>query len=145
MTHAGAQLRVIAARILNQRTMERVIDPLLADLQLEHTEAIQQKRIWRGRWVLVAGYVVSLKTIALCGANTAFESLRGWTADDRVATNRTLRFSAAAMAVTTVVLELPALYSWPFSWRQTHNPRLLVYLVPQALVLAVPWESHSAF
>jgi hypothetical protein len=44
------RLRALAARLLDLRTMERVIDPLLE----------------RRRWTLIAGHVVFLKTVALC-------------------------------------------------------------------------------
>ena len=36
----GVRLRVIASRLCGAQTMERVIDPLIADLQLEHAEAV---------------------------------------------------------------------------------------------------------
>src|SRR6185503_15406414 len=98
-------------------------DPLVADLQIEYAESIRRGRVWRSRWALLSGHVAFLKTIALCGLEGAICSLGGGTVDDRLAMGRTLRCSAAAMAVTTVVLEL--LSSWP---RETHHPMLFVYV-----------------
>ena len=129
MIRPGHRLRATAERIFDQRTMARVVDPLVTDLQVEHAEAIRQGRVWRSRWILVAGHVVFLKTIALCGAGEAIRSLGGWTVDDRSAMSRTLGFSVAATAAAAVVLEMPFLYRWP----DAHDPRLLVYLIPQAL------------
>ena len=133
MTRPGDRLRTMTARFFAARTMERIIDPLVADLQLEHAESIRRGRVWRSRWVLLSGYVVFLKTIALCGAEGAIGSLGGGTVDDRLAMGRIIRFTVAAIVVTTILIEL--LTSWPI---ETPHPILLVYLAPSALVLAVP-------
>ena len=45
----------MAARIFDHKTMERVVDPLLADLQKEHAEAIRRGRVWKSRWIRLAG------------------------------------------------------------------------------------------
>jgi len=134
MSRPGDRLRATAARMFDQRTMAQVVDPLIADLQVEYAEAIRDGRVWRGRCILAAGLVGFFKTIALCAADEAIRSPGGWTVDDHSAMSRTLGFSVAAIAVMTVALEIPFLYSWPGA----HDLRLLVYLVPQALVLAVP-------
>ena len=46
------RLRALSARILDRRTMERVIDPLLADLHMEYEEANQRGCVWKRRWTL---------------------------------------------------------------------------------------------
>ena len=61
MSLAGDRLRALAVRILDQRTMERVVDPLLADLELEYTEAIRHGRLWMSRWILILGHFAFLK------------------------------------------------------------------------------------
>ena len=96
----------MAARIFDQKTMERVVDPMLADLQREYAEAIRRGRVWRSRWILLTGHVVFLKTIAVCGGKTA---LRQWTIDDRSAMSRTLAVSLAATAAGTILLTVPPL------------------------------------
>ncbi len=126
----------MAARIFDHKTMERVVDPLLADLQKEHAEAIRRGRVWKSRWIRLAGYVVFLKTIAVCGAEAA---RRDWTVDDRSAMSRTLAVSLAATAAGTILLTVPLLVrAFGSVFRTPADPRLLVYLLPQALVLAVP-------
>ena len=55
MTRPGWRLRGMAARIFDHKTMERVVDPLLADLQKEHAEAIRRGRVWKSRWIRLAG------------------------------------------------------------------------------------------
>jgi hypothetical protein len=129
------RLRALAARMLELRTMERVIDPLLADLQMECADANRSGRVWRSRWTLIAGHVVFLKTVAFCEAENVMTLFRGWTADDIAALKRTLGVSVAAITVTTVVLEMPPLLNSPFV---LSNPKTILYLIPQALVLAVP-------
>ena len=135
MTQPGWTLRRMAARIVDHKTMERVVDPMLADLQGEYAEAVRRGRVWRSRWILLTGHVVFLKTIAVCGAET---TLRGWTVDDRSAMSRTLGFSMAATAAATVVFAaLPRPLAGSSFWPRA-DPTLLVYLLPQALVLGVP-------
>ena len=51
MTLPGVRLRAIASCLCYAQTMERVIDPLIADLQLEHAEANHEGHVWKGRWI----------------------------------------------------------------------------------------------
>jgi hypothetical protein len=44
MTRSGDRLRTIAARVCSAATMERLIDPLIADLQTEYAEALRHGR-----------------------------------------------------------------------------------------------------
>ena len=109
-----ARLRALAARILDLRTMERVIDPLLADLQMEYADANRRGCVWKRRWTLIAGHVVFLKTVALCEAEDVMTLFSDWPADDIAALKRTLNVSIVAIALTTVVLEIPPLLNFAF-------------------------------
>lgn len=129
------RLRALAARILDPWTMEHVIDPLLADLETECAEANRRGRVWISRWTLIAGHAVFLKTLALCEAHGVITLFSVWSADDMAALKRTLGASTAAIALTTVVLEVPPLLNSPFV---ISDPKTIFYLIPQALVLAVP-------
>ncbi len=104
------RLRALAARILDLRTMERVIDPLLAGLHMEYEEANRRGQSWRSWWTLIAGHIVFFKTVALCEAEDVM-TLFGWPANDIAALKRTLGVSVAAIAATTLVLEVPPLLS----------------------------------
>jgi len=120
--------RAIAARLCSARTMERLIDPALTDIQIEYRNAIAQGRVWRSRWIRMAGYVAFVKAIALYGYE---RTLRGWSADDSRAFARTLGLSTAAFLVTALLLiSPPAVRGVPTN--------LLRYLIPQALPLAMP-------
>jgi lipopolysaccharide export LptBFGC system permease protein LptF len=115
--------------------MERVVDPLLGDLELEYTDAIHHGRLWMSRWILILGHFAFLKTIVMCQAGVRPRVAQGWTLEDREALRRALKFSAAAGAVATFALAVP-----PFTNPHVgvFHPRMFVYVVPQAVVLAVP-------
>ena len=44
MTAPGTRLQRLASRICSTKTMTRLIDPVIADLQFEYGEARRQKR-----------------------------------------------------------------------------------------------------
>ena len=140
MTRPGDRLRAMAARVCSAKTMERLIDPLVADLQAEYTEAIRQGRVWTSRRVRMVGYIAFLKVIAFIACEGARRTLHDWTADDRQALARTIGFSISGIVVATLLLLVPPLLTSRL-WTQMEpasQVRLLVYLVPQALPLAVP-------
>jgi hypothetical protein len=63
--------------------MDRLIDPVLADLQAEYRDARAHGRIWKSRWVRVAGYVSLLKAVSTYGCHRFLQLLHDWPADDR--------------------------------------------------------------
>jgi hypothetical protein len=137
MTRPGDRLRAISARVFSAPTMERLIDPVLADLQSEYAEAILRGRPWRSRWVRLAGYVAFLKVIALHGCKRSIRPLRDWTADDDQALGRTIKCAAASMVAVTLLLNLP-LWLRVSSWMHASDVGLLAYSIPQTLLLATP-------
>jgi lipopolysaccharide export LptBFGC system permease protein LptF len=107
--------------------MERLIDPALTDVQIEYRNAIAQGRVWRSRWIRIAGYFAFVKVIALYGYD---RTVRDWSVDDGQTFARTLGLSAAAFVVTTLLLIAPAVRAVPTSF--------VPYLIPQALPIAIP-------
>ena len=61
----------LAARVCSAKTLERLIDPVVADLQTEYVEAIRQGRVWRSRWVRISGCGTFLKVLVFCLWETA--------------------------------------------------------------------------
>ena len=55
--------------------MERLIDPVIADLQCEHGDAIRRGQIWRGRRALVNGYMAFWKVVAIGMGGAATRTL----------------------------------------------------------------------
>jgi lipopolysaccharide export system permease LptF/LptG-like protein len=112
MTRPGDRLRAMAAHVFDADIMEHLIDPVVADLQVEYLDASQAGRLWRRRWVRFAGYI-------------AFA---------RVAVRPTRMF-LAAMFVVAAMLTVP-----PYLQVTAHyTSARFVYLLPQALVIAIPF------
>ncbi len=140
MTRPGDWLLAMTARWCSNTMMARVIQPGLADLQSEYQKAISSGRVWESRWIRIAGYVVFVKVIVLCGWEGTMESLRGWTVDDRRILVDTLEVSIVAITIVTFVLEVPSLRPLLTPRYQMHggDVRLFIYLIPQGLGIAIP-------
>ena len=141
MPRPGDQLRALAARVCSARTMERLIDPCVADLQGEYADAIRLGRVWRSRWIRIAGYVALLKVVVFCGYEAAMR-----TAGRLIAADHTTSWRMIGWTVSVTVIATALLAAWPLlnlPSRETHlsnidRARLMFYLIPQALVVAVP-------
>jgi lipopolysaccharide export LptBFGC system permease protein LptF len=134
MTRPGARLRALAQRICSAAAMDRLIDPAIADLRHECHEADRQGRVWRGRWMLVVGYIAFWKLLVIVGVTCA---LHERTSTDDRSVFRTLIFSVASVIALTV------LFAWPpirtFSRLGSgHMTELVLCLVPQSFAIALP-------
>src|SRR6185295_10425114 len=96
--------RSLAAHICAPATMERLIDPVIADLQIEHSEALARGQVWRSRWIRVAGYTAFWKVAMVAAATASTRAMRAWAAADEYAVGRAIGFSLAAMIVIVVLL-----------------------------------------
>ena len=121
------RLRELAATLCSPRTAERVIDPVLTDIEIEYRTAIAAGQRWRSHWIRLAGTFALAKVVALC----AFDRIaHDWCADDRRTLARAVGISAVAFGVT-VLLQIS-----PFARRT--DAHLLLYVIPQALPFAIP-------
>jgi hypothetical protein len=125
----GRALHWCAARICCSSTLERVVEPAIADLQKEYAEAAGTGSVKRA-WTLVRGYFAILEVIAMgvFGVSDA-------TDDDRQAIARIIAWAFALTTIFIVVLILPPLYSLGGDvggWSAAAT------LVPQAVPLAIP-------
>jgi hypothetical protein len=123
----GRLLHRVAAHICCATTLERVVEPAIADLQKEYASA---DRASRRAWVLVAGYFAVLKVIGVCAL-----SVSGTTHDERRALSRTLAWSVGWISGVCALLMLPPLLNFdltPYDWYAA------LTLVPQAVPLAIP-------
>jgi lipopolysaccharide export LptBFGC system permease protein LptF len=129
----GARVRAIASRWFARTTIERVIDPILADLQSEYGEARARGSSWRARWCVIQGYldlgraVLWLGVRNVCDANGTTDLQRIW------------MVSLAAFAVLTLIWTLPPLLSVP-AWRHdlAFAALLSTMVIPQALPVSLP-------
>jgi lipopolysaccharide export LptBFGC system permease protein LptF len=139
MTHLGNRLRRLAVRVFGVTTMERLIDPVLADLQTESVHAIGHGRVWESRWVRLVGYVALCKVVVIYMGERSMRTISDWNDDDHQAVSRIIGWSVAIMAAAMLVLLLPPLrmvanVAPPTVSRLT----LMAYIVPQTLPIAVP-------
>jgi len=89
MTPPGTRLRALAARLCAASTMERLIDPAIADLQAEY-EASRTGPGWRRRWIWMRGYIAFFTMIVVHGRAAQEKTggltpLRGLSLDVRLA------------------------------------------------------------
>jgi hypothetical protein len=133
MTLPGLWLRAVAARLCDAKAMTHLIDPLVADLQHEHAEAQRDGAIWRSRRIRLAGGLALIKVLFLYRGERAMEILRRTTVNDNVGA-RAVLYATLTMAAATVLLMLPPLLS-----PSPVDPLLVLYMVPQALPLAIPF------
>jgi hypothetical protein len=133
MTPPGMWLRAVAARLCDTKAMNQLIDPIVADLQHEHAEAQRAGAIWRSRRIRLVGGLALIEVLILYRGGRAMESLRSITANDGVGA-RAVLYSTLTMAAATAVLMLPPLLSV-----SPVDPLLMLYMVPQALPLAIPF------
>ncbi len=90
MTPPGTRLRVLAARLCAPITMERLVDPAIADLQAEYEEASRTGPGWRRRWIWMRGHIAFFTMIVVHGraaqeTNGGLTPLRGLSLDVRLA------------------------------------------------------------
>jgi hypothetical protein len=129
----SGRLRLFLARHVDAVTMERLVEPILADIRIETAKADSRGRRWRSRWVRCAGTIALIKALGLHGWLELW-SIGEWPREDRQAVARTLVYSAAVTAAAVPLLILPFLVRFPAS----RTSELAPYLVPQALPVALP-------
>lgn len=122
----GRMLHRVAYCICGTKTLERVVEPAIADLQNEY--AVAATPPLRRAATLLTGYVGILKVIAICAL-----SVSAAIEDERRTLVRTVAWSATMVAVILAIFLAPLLYSRP-----TMGWRLATAFVPQALALAIP-------
>ena len=134
---AGFRLRRLAQRVCCASTLERVIDPLIADLQHEIAAAERDGRAWHARWIRVAGCAAFWRTLALCVAFSTTTNMRRWLTDDDSALGRTVASSAAAIGIATLLMTLLPFEVVHTRFHVERTGLLFLYAIPQAIPLAV--------
>jgi lipopolysaccharide export system permease LptF/LptG-like protein len=134
MKRPGAFIRAVALHLCDEPTIERIIDPLIADLQHEHAHAVSRSHPWRARWIHAAGVIRFLHVLALCAARTPRRRAGPSAARGDTVVPRLIGYSVALIGVITAALVLDPLLR--------HGARIpsgvALYLVPQALALGLP-------
>ena len=108
--------------------IDGLVDPVIADIQREHADAIRGGGRWRARWVQLAGWWGLLKGASLYALTEC-------------ATGRTTLVVAAVTAVATLPLVLaPLMNAVPYIHADGISARgpLAIYLLPQAFAISLP-------
>jgi hypothetical protein len=113
--------------------MERVIDPILADVQAEYGEALRAGRWWRATWVCVSGYLEFWKAVGLYTLQSG-PRLRNAIAADGWSLGRMSAYSLVASVVVTILLSAPPMIGSSSRFGLT----LTLLLMPQAIALSIP-------
>ena len=135
MKRPGASLHAIAARLCSAETMERLVDPTLADLQAEYENAVSCNQKWKSRRILVQGHIALIRVIAVHGGMLAMGFPWYSTGEDRRALIRTACASALFMIAGTVVAMVPFVN---YLGSRPDSAELAFYLIPHALPLSIP-------
>ncbi len=125
----GRMLHRLAARLCSAKTLERVVEPAIADLQKEYAAAEFGSSLRCAR-ILFVGYLAILEVMLMCALQPSAA-----TDDERHALVRTFVWSLALMIAVTGLLMLPPLSVVDRSVRLS---AYLVGLIPQAVPLAIP-------
>ena len=144
MKRPGDRLRVLASRVCQPHAMERLIDPVLADLQCEYAAAQTRGQAWRGRWIRLAGYAAFWRVFGMHTAMRTVPATREWLVADDRAIGRSLGGAIVVATVVTALLMLPPLR---MLIRTANDGRahltdgemgwLFLYLIPAALTIGI--------
>ena len=142
MTRPGLRLRAFAARFCSARTMERLIDPTIADLQREHADARRRGAVWTARWVRARGCMSIATLLAHAAAGNAFDAISHWSPGETAYLRRTSIVFLVATIVTTMLLAYPQLQR--YSDMHLDDALLTLYMIPSTLPLTTAWAAILA-
>jgi hypothetical protein len=133
----GARLRRWAGYLCSRRTMERLIDPVIADLQHEYEQANASGRILHAHTARLRGYVVFWRVLALHVRTVWLEgTIRTLIAADWSTLRRALLPAAVTMVIVTAILIAPPIQG--MAQRGVVGAWLLALLIPQSLPFSIP-------
>jgi len=120
-------------------TMERFVDPVIADLQHEHEEASRSGPVWRCAWVRIAGALAFWRVMGAIALEQSV-GVGEWSAADVRIVGRVLGFVTVATVAVTLLLNLPVLlHPGPLLRHQAaESPFLFLTLIPAAFPVAAP-------
>jgi hypothetical protein len=137
MTAPGHRLRLLAARVCSPQAMERLIDPTIVDLRIEHAEALREHRRWRARWLPTVAIVRVLQLVARQSVCRAGAATRRAIDESTGGRGRSiLSFTVAICSVTAFevagpIRNLPAHTGLQSLW-------LSLFMLPSAMTISLP-------
>src|SRR5262249_21434743 len=145
MSKPGVRLRSLASRVFHPDTMEYVIGPALADLQLECSARGASRR--RRSWVCLRAYLFFWSAVVAHLWRGVIDGSADRTADDQLAMRRVLVSAAAIGVIVTAVLLAPPWFARP-GWATASRTGfegptartdilLALLLIPQATPISI--------
>src|SRR6185295_13039180 len=125
----GRSLHRLASLICSTKSLERVVEPAIADLQKEY-DGHAASHFLRRVWVLFRGYSAILRVMAVCALGVSVAS-----DEERNGLVRTFAWSLTFMIAAAALLMLPPLWLGEPGFGSTRH---LIQLTPQAVPLAIP-------
>jgi hypothetical protein len=117
--------------------MDRLIDPVIADMQCEHEQASRRGQRWERHRVLLEGYIAFWSIMALHVPIAWTRRVTSdWAASDQWAVGRALGSAALTMIILTAVFIAPPLQA--VARHDGHMAWLFLLLLPQSLPLSLP-------
>jgi lipopolysaccharide export LptBFGC system permease protein LptF len=138
MTRPGRLLRRLAALICRPETIERISDPILADLQHEDDAAVRDGHQWRRRWMRCRGYAAFWQAMAMQAGHSLVRGYRESIRPDGWLLARTLTCATAAFVALTLLITSIPFFQWPARPGGVNPFLLFLTLIPQALPLTIP-------
>ena len=123
----GRALHRLACWLCSAKSLERIVEPAIADLQKEYADS--NGRALRRGWLLFVGYLAVWRVLVM-SASGMFAS----TSEGKGILIRAVSIAGLSMVAVTVLLMIPPLASW----REFVSPIHLALMVPQAVPLAIP-------
>ena len=117
--------------------MDRLIDPVIADMQCEHAQAGRDDRPWHRRRIVLNGYVAFWKAVALHVPIATWRIVHRWVASIGTVGGALGAALGTMIALTALLIAVPWLSFVPAG----HNGEmawLLLLLVPQTIPLTLP-------
>lgn len=140
MSKPGVRLCSLASRIFHPDTMEYVIGPALADLQLECTA--RQASPWQRSWVCLRAYSFFWRAVVAHLWRSLIDGSVDRTADDQLTMRRVFIYAAAIGTIVTALLLAPAWFNRPGSAAPPRSAFdtvvLVLLLIPQASPISIP-------
>ena len=133
----GRRLHNWASRLCSARTMEQVIDPVIADLQHEHDQAKATRQTLRTSIVLLRGYCAFWTVLTVhIPAMWLHRTISGFRISHRESFLRSVVPAAIAMVIVNAVLIVEPARS--INQRELLDVWLLILLLPQTIPFSIP-------
>lgn len=128
MSRLTRWIRSMSSVLFTPATMERLIVPILSDMETERRAAVVGGRRWRSRWILLDGCLGLGKAIAL----------HGWHVLVRAAVTEESTAGVVRVVVGVFVILTAAFTLAPVFGAGRGHLELGLYAVPQAIPLSIP-------